>query len=131
MKKIVTLCAVVIGFMTMTAMQPVAQAEFKFIAEAHNFGKIPQGKPVSYAFTFTNIGDQPLIITAVEPACGCTAANYTKTPVKKGERGIITLTYNAAASGAFTKLATVRSNANTPVKVLSFKGEVVAATTSM
>src|SRR4051812_13938902 len=125
MKKIITLCAVIMGFMTMTSMQTDNKAEFKFAEETHDFGKIPQGKPVTYVFKFTNIGTEPLIISAVEPTCGCTAADYTKTPVLKGQSGSITLTYNAAGIGGFTKTATVRSNARTPVKVLTFKGEQV------
>lgn len=120
-----TLCAVIIGFVTFTAMQTDNLAEFKFESETHDFGKIPQNKPVSYVFKFTNTGEQPLIISAVEPTCGCTIADYTKTPVKKGQTGSITLTYNAAALAPFTKGVTVKSNAKTPVKMLYLKGEVI------
>ena len=120
-----TLCAVIVGFIAFTAMQTDNKSEFKFAAEIHDFGKIPQGKPVNFVFKFTNVGEEPLIITAVEPACGCTAADYTKTPIKKGESGSITLTYNAAAVAPFSKTATVKSNSKTPVKVLYLKGEVV------
>lgn len=119
------ICAVLIGFTTMTAMQTDNKAEFKFDKETYDFGKIPQGKAVSVDFKFTNTGEEPLIISAVEPTCGCTVANYTKTPVKKGESGNITLTYNAAAVMPFNKPVTVKSNARTPVKYLYIKGEVV------
>jgi hypothetical protein len=125
MKKIMTLCAVIVAFVSFTAMQTDNKSEFKFAAETHDFGKIPQGKPVSYEFKFTNIGEEPLIITAVEPACGCTIADFTKTPIKNGQSGSITLTYNAAAMSSFTKAATVKSNSKTPVKVLYLKGEVI------
>ena len=130
MRKLMILCAALIGFTTMTAMQTDNKAEFKFEKETYDFGKISQGKPVTAELKFTNTGDEPLIISAVEPTCGCTVANYTKTPVKKGESGSISLTYNAAAVGPFTKAVTVKSNARTPVKVLYIKGEVETARSS-
>lgn len=130
MKKLMILCAALIGFTTMTAMQTDNKPEFKFEKETYDFGKIPQGKPVTAELKFTNTGEEPLIISAVQPTCGCTVANYTKTPVKKGESGSITLTYNAAAVGPFNKAVTVNSNARTPVKYLYIKGEVVSATSS-
>ena len=130
MRKLMILCAVVLGFTAMTAMQTDNKAEFKFEKETHDFGKIPQGKPVSYEFKFTNAGEEPLIISAVEPTCGCTIADYTKTPVLKGKSGSITLTFNAAAAQPFTKAVTVKSNAKTPVKVLYIKGEVTSEKSS-
>jgi hypothetical protein len=102
------------------------EPEFKFVEETHDFGKITQGKPVSIEMQFTNIGKQPLIISAVEPACGCTVAKYTQTPIKSGQKGTITLTYNAAAPGPFNKVTTIKSNAKSPVKMIYFKGEVIA-----
>lgn len=101
------------------------QPEFKFDKETYDFGKIPQGKPVSVDFKFTNVGEEPIIITNVESTCGCTVPEYTKTPIKKGESGVIKVTYNAAAAMPFSKAITIKSNAKTPVKSLYIKGEVV------
>ncbi|MEE1945765.1 DUF1573 domain-containing protein [Pedobacter sp. KR3-3] len=129
MKKLIVLFAAVVSFVAVTAMKDV-QPEFKFEKETHDFGKIPQGKPVNVTLKFKNVGDQPLIISAVEPACGCTVAKYTQTPVKKGESGFVELTYNAAAVGVFTKATTIKSNSKDPVKTIIIKGEVVAAATS-
>jgi len=127
MRKIMLLFTVIAGFTALTAMKTKdAQPEFKFEAETYDFGKIPQGKPVSHEFKFTNIGDQPLIITNVESTCGCTVPKYTSTPIKKGETGVITVTYNAAQVSTFSKAVTIKSNAKTPVKVLYIKGEVVS-----
>ena len=120
-----TLCAAILGFTLMTALRADQQPEFKFEKETNDFGKIPQGKPVSYEFKFNNIGEQPLIISDVQSSCGCTVPKYTSTPVKKGETGVISVTFNAAAPGSFNKLLTIKSNAKTPVKYLYIKGEVV------
>jgi len=126
------MCAVVLGFVVNasaqdnTAAQDANKAEFKFNEEKHDFGKVPQGTPVTTVFTFTNVGNDPLILTEVRPTCGCTIADYTKTPVKKGASGKITITYNAAVAAPFSKTIVVTSNAKTPQKYLTIIGEVVA-----
>lgn len=127
MKKLIILCSVVFLFASVTAFKVEEKAEFKFEKETHDFGKIPQGKPVSVDFKFTNTGDEPLIITNIESVCGCTVPKYTNTPVLKGQTGTISVTYNAAALAPFSKGLTIRSNAKTPIKVIYIKGEVVAS----
>jgi len=127
MKKLIILCSVVFLFASVTAFKVEGKAEFKFEKETHDFGKIPQGKPVSVDFKFTNTGDEPLIITNIESVCGCTVPKYTNTPVLKGQTGTISVTYNAAALAPFSKGLTIRSNAKTPIKVIYIKGEVVAS----
>jgi len=120
------ICAVVLGFAFTASAQDSQKAEFKFNEEKHDFGKIPQGTPVTTVFEFTNVGKEPLILTEVRPTCGCTIADYTKTPVKGGEKGTIKITYNAAAAAPFNKTIVVKSNAVTPEKYLNIIGEVVA-----
>jgi hypothetical protein len=126
MKKLILMCAVILGFAFNASAQDNQKAEFKFNEEKHDFGKIPQGTPVTTVFTFVNTGVEPLILAEVRPTCGCTIADYTKTPVKKGETGKITITYNAAVVAPFTKAIVVTSNAKTPQKYLTIIGEVVA-----
>ncbi|MET3981987.1 hypothetical protein ABIB62_004574 [Mucilaginibacter sp. UYP25] len=126
MKKILMICAVVLGFAFNASAQADTKAEFKFNEEKHDFGKIAQGTPVTTVFEFTNVGKEPLILTDVKPTCGCTIADYTKTPVLSGAKGSIKITYNAAVASAFNKTIVVTSNAKTPTKYLNIVGEVVA-----
>ncbi|GGH06628.1 DUF1573 domain-containing protein [Mucilaginibacter phyllosphaerae] len=128
MKKILLICAVVLGFAYNASAQTDTKPEFKFNEEKHDFGKIPQGTPVTTVFEFTNVGVEPLILTEVKPTCGCTIADYTKTPVLKGAKGNIKITYNAAAAQPFNKTIVVTSNAKTPTKYLNIVGEVIAKT---
>lgn len=123
------ICAMVVGFTITASAQTDNKAEFKFTEEKHDFGKVPQGKPVTTDFVYTNIGEEPLILTEVKPTCGCTIADYTKTPVKKGEKGSIKITYNAAVEAPFNKTIVVTSNAKTPTKYLVIVGEVTKGTT--
>jgi len=127
MKKILVLFAFVLGFTVVSKAQS-KPAEFKFESETHDFGKIALNKPVTFDFKYTNIGEQPLIISKAEASCGCTVPKYTSAPIKKGESGIISVTFNAAAGPSpFSKAVTITSNAKTPVKVLYIKGETVSA----
>ena len=108
---------------------PVAKAQkasnMSWKSETHDFGSIEKGKPATHTFTFTNTTKETVLLTAVKPSCGCTAANYTKTPIKPGETGSVDATYNAAAPGNFQKTITVTTNEEgaTP-KVLIIKGNV-------
>ena len=123
MKKTLGILMVFIALVGFTSMT-LAIGEFKFEKETHDFGTIPQNQPASYDFKFSNNGDAPIIISEVKPSCGCSVAEFTKTPIKPGESGTITVTYNAAAKGPFTKQFTVKSNTKTPVKTLAVKGNV-------
>src|SRR6187397_3241048 len=62
-----------------------------------DLGSIPQGKPVTVQFEFTNTGKEPAIITGVATSCGCTVADYSKKPIGVNEKSTITATYNAAS----------------------------------
>ena len=111
-------------------VKPTKQSELKWTKETHDFGDIEKGKPVSYEFTFTNTTKQTILLTNVKASCGCTATNYTKTPIKPGEKGSVTATYNAAAPGNFHKTVTVTTNEEGAApKVLIIKGKVEKAET--
>lgn len=97
----------------------------KWKSDMVDVGEIPQSKPKPIEFEFTNNGKTDIVITNVKPTCGCTVADYTKTPIKPGEKGKVTATFNAANKGAFTKTITVTTNAEETPKSLSFKGTVI------
>jgi hypothetical protein len=88
-------------------------------------GEIPQNKPANIDFEFTNTGKDPVIISDVKAACGCTATNYSRLPVLPGQTTKITATYNAANKGVFKKTITVTTNAEEAPKVLTFSGTVI------
>jgi hypothetical protein len=90
----------------------------------HDFGKIPQGKPVTTVFTVTNSGKTPLKIENVQASCGCTTPEWEKDKaIEPGATSKITVGYNAAAEGPFTKTITITYN-GTQTKQLAIKGEV-------
>lgn len=96
----------------------------KWKADVVDLGEIPQGKPVTIEFEFTNTSDAAVIVTNAQASCGCTVADFPKQPIAAGKTAKITATYNAAAMGAFTKNVTVTIQ-NEEAKVLNFKGTVI------
>ncbi|WP_276892312.1 DUF1573 domain-containing protein [Hallella bergensis] len=91
----------------------LAQAQIKFDTLSQNLGSFSESNPVQKCtFTFTNVGDQPLIINQAVASCGCTVPSYTKIPIKSGEKGNITVTYNGKGKfpGHFKKTITIRTN---------------------
>lgn len=111
---------------------PAAPAQnpdaMKFKEEIHDFGTVPQGKPVTTEFTFKNTGKEPITLNNVHASCGCTTPEWTKEPILPGKSGSVKATYNAAAAAPFSKTITVTSNVGT--KVLTIKGVVEAAPSS-
>lgn len=110
--------------------QAASKAVISFASSEHDFGTVPQGTPVTYVFNFRNTGKEPLVLSAVNPSCGCTTPEWPKEPVAPGSNAKITVTYNAANPGTFTKTVTVVSNAATPTTILTIKGEVKPSASS-
>ncbi len=105
------------------AAEPVGEG-FKVDKMEHNFGKIPQGKPVTTQFVITNNSKVSFKLDNVQASCGCTTPTWDREKVlKPGDSTLITVGYNAAAEGPFTKPVTITYNIN-EVKQLMIKGEV-------
>lgn len=107
------------------AVTPQPTEEVLLLKETeHDFGKIPQGKPVTTVFTVTNSGKTPLKIENVQASCGCTTPEWEKEKaIEPGATSKITVGYNAAAEGPFNKTITITYN-GTQSKQLAIKGEV-------
>ena len=113
--------------MTAMAQKP---AEIKFDKLIHDFGKFSEKDPVkTCVFTFTNAGEEPLVINQAMASCGCTVPEYTKEPIKPGEKGEIKVTYNGTGKfpGHFKKSITVRTNGAVEMTRIYIEGEMEAA----
>lgn len=99
-------------------------AGIRFNEQEHDFGRLGYRKTVKYQFEFSNPGETALVISDVKTSCGCTIAQWTKTPVKPGKSGMINIRYDAEFPGVFHKDIYVHYNGpNSPI-VLKIKGEV-------
>ena len=134
MKKILTLfCGLSLAFMANAQTNTTSIKEDKTTLAAaevislketeYDFGKIPQGKPVTHIFMLTNTGGTPLKLDNVQASCGCTTPEWSKDEIAPGASSKITVGYNAGADGPFTKFITITYN-GTQNKQVTIKGEV-------
>ena len=91
----------------------------------HDFGDIlVTDGPVTATFTATNVGDKPLVIYSVVSSCGCTDVDWTKQPLKPGEKGTIKATYKNDEGGyPFDKNLTVYFSEPKQPVILRLRGE--------
>ncbi|WKS94992.1 DUF1573 domain-containing protein [Riemerella columbina] len=90
-----------------------------------DFGVVKSGAIVEHTYEITNTGDKPLIISNVKPGCGCTAPDFTKTPILPGQSGKVTLKFNSASfNGVQHKFAQVFTNTEKTPITLTFTADV-------
>ena len=124
MKKIILLSLFISTFFVAGAQTQVVAEDVLQIKEMeHDFGKIPQGKPVYYTFDIVNTGKTELKLDNVQASCGCTTPEWSKDPIAPGATAKIKVGYNAAAENYFEKFITITYNA-TQSKQLKIKGTV-------
>ena len=126
-RSIITTLFALVSFITILA---AGTADIKFEKTKHNFGLFSESNPkVTCTFKFKNAGDGPLIIHQAIASCGCTVPQYPKEPIKPGESGQITVTYNGYGRfpGRFRKSITIRTNGRTEITRLVIEGEMTPA----
>jgi hypothetical protein len=99
-------------------------AGIRFKEQEHDFGPLGYKRAVEYQFEFSNPGQIPLVINYVKTSCGCTVAQWTKTPVKPGKSGMVNIRYDAEYPGVFHKEIYVHYNGPDSPVVLKIKGHV-------
>ena len=132
MKRIVFIAFAILAFSSVKAQgnntlqktdqQPTAEA-LLVKQEVHDFGTIPQGKPVYYYFEITNSATVPLKLENVQASCGCTTPEWNKEPIAAGGSDKIKVGYNAATEGPFEKFVTITYNGS-QTKQIRIKGTV-------
>ena len=77
------------------------------------------------SYTFTNTGNQPLIISNVRYSGGAMIRSYPREPIMPGESGIIRVGYDTRRAGSFNRTFTISSNARNKAVVLHLRGKVL------
>ena len=116
----------IISLLAVSCMAVMAQTQITFDKKVHEFGIVLWKHPVTATFKVTNSGDKPLVISNVTTSCGCTVADWTKTPIAPGASGVVSSTFDAKALGRFQKSIGIYSNASDRPIYLSIRGEVSA-----
>lgn len=129
MKRKIALFAalIVMGIGYASAQQ--TKADIKFEHTTVNVGEFSEKKPVvDTVFTFTNVGNGPLVIHQAIASCGCAVPEYPEEPILPGKTGVIKVTYNGKgkAPGYFKKSITIRTNAKTEMVRLFIEGTMLS-----
>lgn len=107
-----------------------AAAGITFNKKSHDFGTINEADgDVTCEFEVTNTGDAPLLLIRAVSSCGCTVPEFSKEPIRPGQKGIITVTYHAKGRpGPFTKSIRVYDNSvPNHVSQITITGNVLSA----
>jgi len=124
MKKFSTLAILIASFLVSNAQTTATVDDvLQLIVTEHDFGKIPQGKPVYYNFEIANTGKAELKLDNVQASCGCTTPEWSHDPIAPGATANIKVGYNAAVENYFEKYITITYNTN-QTKQLKIKGTV-------
>lgn len=103
-----------------------AQPDLKMDRDVANMGELMFQMPTKAEFQIENTGTSDLLITHVNPSCGCTMVEWTQTPIAPGEKGKIEVTYDAQMLGVFQKDIEVYTNASEQPFYLHIQGRVVS-----
>ena len=119
-------------FMIANVLVVLAQgtADITFEKTNHNFGSFSENSSkVTCTFKFKNTGDGPLVIHQAIASCGCTVPKYPKEPIKPGEGGEVTVTYDGTGKfpGHFRKTITLRTNGANEITRLVVEGDMTPA----
>lgn len=112
-------CLAILVFLLCTAFAGYSQGvDYTTDRVRHDFGELAIGKTYTTTFTVTCTGSSPLVLIDATTGCKCTKASFPKKPLRKGEKTVVTVTFDADEAGVFDKLIQVRTNA---AKKLTFR----------
>ena len=108
------------------AKAPAASADeekaprLTIVEPVKDYGIVPKGDKLEWAFLVKNTGDADLQIIAAKPGCGCTVADFDKV-IKPGSTGKVTAHVDTTAfAGPIAKTVTLETNdPNTPTAQLT------------
>ena len=124
MKKIILflsfLCLSAAGFSQTPGEDLGVQWEFK----AKDFNTVKIGTVAEFTFKVKNVTNSTLSISSAAPSCGCTASSYTATPIKPGESGSVTASYNTDGRPGFFYKSVRVTFTNGTVSDLTITGNV-------
>lgn len=123
MKKFIGSLLFIFVITAASAQTGAAGEALQFKETEHDFGNVPQGKPVTYSFEIRNTSNAPITLNNVQASCGCTTPEWSKDPIAPGAAAKIKVGFNAAAEGSFEKFISVVYNDSTQ-KQIKIRGNV-------
>jgi hypothetical protein len=104
------------------------QPVITFEKSTQHLGFVHQGDTLHFSYTFTNTGNQPLVINDTKVECSCTSAEKPTQAIDPGKKGTINATFNTTPTiDRQDRTITILSNASNSPSVLRFKCVVLKA----
>lgn len=102
---------IAIFFVAVTLAATAAAApRITLVDPVKDFGTVPKGEVLGWEFTIKNSGDEDLQILRVQPACGCTVAEFDSV-IAPGETGrVVAELKTESFQGPINKPITIQSN---------------------
>ncbi len=129
MKQLLSILAFVVAGSFALNAQTTSGPVMTFQQTTIDYGTIEKGAEPLRKFSFTNTGNEPLVIKSAKGSCGCTVPTYPKEPIMPGETNVIEVRYDTQRVGMFTKTVTLTTNETSDTHTLTIKGEVKAPAT--
>ena len=126
MKKILSLATAFVFTLAVNAQSKV-DSVIKMNVETHDFGKVPQGTPVTYDFEIKNISKEPVVVENTWASCGCTTPEKITEPILPGKTARLKVQYNAAAVAPINKDVFIKIAGVEGPKTVHISGEVLTA----
>jgi len=124
MKKIVLFlivsCLSAAGF----SQTPTRDSGIQWETVAKDFNTVKIGTVAEFTFKVKNVSNSTLVISSAAPSCGCTASSYTTKPIKPGESGSVTASYNTDGRPGFFYKSVRVTFSNGTVSDLMITGNV-------
>ena len=126
MKRFISALVVLLYSVISVYAQQQGRAVLRFDTTTWDFGHISEaGGKVNHTFHFTNRHTSPIVIEEVISTCGCAVPVYSKQPIKPGNAGTITVTFDPKGrTNFFSKSIRVVANSGQSVNTLWVKGTI-------
>lgn len=120
MKKILFLL-----FLGILVKSQVLCAQLDFKETIYDFGTLYEGSKTSYDFTFTNKGQNSIVLKPIQTNCQCLRPTWTATPILPGESGEVLVTLDTQGrTGNIVKSVLVNYDGLKEPIILTVKGNV-------
>lgn len=117
--------AAILGMLVLPVLPAAAQPKAKFSSSQRDLGLLSWRCPGVAVFDVTNTGNKPLLITDVQPDCGCTAVKWTTDPIRPGATGSVSVTYDSELLGRFDKGVCIITNTADSLTYVRLTGSVI------
>lgn len=110
------------GILAFASAQTISFAETTL-----DYGTVKTGSDGHRYFVVKNTGDKPLIISKVQPGCGCTVPEWSKDPIMPGKTSLIKVGYSGMGQKGAWGPKMIEITSNDPKNsrtVLNIKGNV-------